>query len=115
VSNNQKPISIDRYNRFFYAGRKCAWNASDFEQLALYTRRPPTNWVYETNLQPVIYRLGYPSLGNNGYSTISDASGDYSSLDPDGETTLIRGGNLDYATNSVIWQSNAPTNPSIRA
>jgi outer membrane biosynthesis protein TonB len=117
VTNNQKPISIDRYNRYFTLIGNVLGTPQISSSWPGYTPTA-TNWVYETTindytyLQPVIYRLGYPNIGNNGYSTISDASGSYGSLDPDVEATLIRGGNFDYATKSAIWQSNAPTNPS---
>ena len=61
------------------------------------------NWVYSTTNNgftfPVIYRLGYPYMGNNGYGT----SPWYSSLDTNVEATLLRHGNYDYATKSVVW------------
>ena len=59
-------------------------------------------------MQPVIYRLGYPDIGDNYYDAVSAAGGDYASLDPSVEATLVRGGNYDLATGSVVWQGNAP-------
>ncbi len=117
VTNNQKPISIDRFNRYFTLIGNVLGTPQISSSWPGYAPTP-TNWIYGTTLnnytylQPVIYRLGYPNIGNNGYGTISAAIGDYGSLDPAVETTLIRGGNFDYATKSVIWQSNAPANPS---
>ena len=54
--------------------------------------------------QPVIYRLGYPNMGNNGYSTTNPPSdADQGGLDPRVAETLLRHGNYDYETQSIVW------------
>lgn len=75
-------------------------------------------WTYsETNSafpEPVIYRLGYPCIGNSYLG--SDGSGGpcppyctnafWSQLDTNVVATLLRHGNYDYATKSTIWDPN---------
>jgi hypothetical protein len=56
--------------------------------------------------QSVIYRLGYPNMGNNGYSTTNPPSNaDTGGLDPKVKTTLMRWGTFDYQNNAARWES----------
>jgi chitodextrinase len=56
--------------------------------------------------QPVIYRLGYPNMGNNHYSeTNPPSNGDSGGLDPKVKETLMRWGNFDYQNNMAKWDS----------
>jgi hypothetical protein len=65
-------------------------------------------WEYEIDEKSydqrrnTIYRLGFPNMGNNGYSLIGDPNVQ-SNLDPRVKQTLLRHGNYDYATRSVRW------------
>jgi hypothetical protein len=53
---------------------------------------------------PVIYRFGYPNMGNNGYSDVNPPSNpDDGGLDPLVATTTLRHGNFDYQTATTIW------------
>jgi hypothetical protein len=56
--------------------------------------------------QAVIYRLGYPNMGNNGYSlTNPPGNADNGGLDPKVKTTLLRWGNYDYQNNAARWET----------
>ena len=56
--------------------------------------------------QTVIYRLGYPNMGNNGYSTVNPPSNpDAGGLDPKVKSTLMRWGNFDYQNNAARWEA----------
>jgi hypothetical protein len=117
VSNNQKPISLDRFSRYFSVVGNVLGSAQISSGWGAGYPLLKTRWLYEiaqvySFIQPVIYRLGYPNMGNNNFSTISAAPADYRSLDPMVKSTLLRGGNYDFATNSIIWQGNAPDSVS---
>jgi hypothetical protein len=54
--------------------------------------------------QPVIYRLGYPNMGNNGFSASNPPSNaDDGGHDPKVKDTILRHGNYDYETQSIVW------------
>jgi len=54
--------------------------------------------------QPVIYRLGYPNMGNNGYSETNPPSdADNGGLDPKVRATLLRHGNYDYDMGATAY------------
>jgi hypothetical protein len=56
--------------------------------------------------QTCVYRLGYPNMGNNGYSATNPPSNaDDGGLDPKVKTTLLRWGNFDYQNNAARWES----------
>jgi hypothetical protein len=56
--------------------------------------------------QSVIYRLGYPNMGNNGYSSTNPPSNaDDGGLDPKVKSTLMRWGNFDYQNNLTKWDA----------
>lgn len=64
------------------------------------------NWIYEqtANAYPhtdsIIYRLGYPNMGNNRFSPL-----DKLPFYPVVAATLLRHGNYDYSTRSTNWTS----------
>jgi len=69
-----------------------------------------TTGQYEMTGQPgyteqsVIYRLGYPNMGNNAYSeTNPPDNADEGGLDPKVESTLLRWGNYDYQNDAALW------------
>ena len=53
---------------------------------------------------PVIYRLGYPNVMNNGYDAAVPWNG-YGLVYPDAKvkSTLLRHGNFDYLNNATVW------------
>ncbi len=56
--------------------------------------------------QTVIYRLGYPNMGNNNYSdTNPPGNPDNGGLDPKVKATLYRWGNYDFQNNQARWLS----------
>jgi hypothetical protein len=65
-----------------------------------------------SNNTKVIWQLGYPNTGNTSYSGVySGTPTDPGNADPTSkrdsavESSVIRHGNFDYATNSTIWDS----------
>jgi hypothetical protein len=76
------------------------------------------NYDTETNNYPemqLIYQVGYPNLGNNGYTGTRAATTppaytppesfplEYQQLDANVKNTIIRHGNYDYFTKTLIW------------
>jgi hypothetical protein len=56
--------------------------------------------------QTVIYRLGYPNMGNNAFSlTNPPSNADDGGLDPKVKSTLMRWGNFDYQNNTTKWDA----------
>jgi hypothetical protein len=57
--------------------------------------------------QAVIYRLGYPNMGNNWYNPANPpdnlADQDDAGLDPKVKATLLRWGNYDYQNDAARW------------
>jgi hypothetical protein len=52
----------------------------------------------------VIYRLGYPNMGNNDYSdTNPPSNADDGGHDPKVSSTLLRHGNYDYENAETLW------------
>jgi len=55
--------------------------------------------------QSVIYRLGYPNMGNNAYSAVNPPSNaDSGGLDLKVARTLLRWGNFDYQNDTTRWE-----------
>ncbi len=90
----RKPVSIDAKQLYYSAIGNVLGNPSLL------------NWSYESSSSavpdPVIFRLGYSHMGN----TATD------NFDPNVKNTLLRGGNYDFASHSVVWSSNAPDSQS---
>lgn len=116
------PIATDNLIAF----AACRWNnyfnvvgnilgTSSFSGSGLY--QPDTTFSYSTQ---VIYKLGFPNLGNNNYSLTWGPNNppDYTSqaehqsgpdslqeLDLNVKNTMLRHGNFDYKNNSIMWDS----------
>lgn len=65
----------------------------------------PTNASY-SGYSNVIYRIGYPNIGNSSYGSIATNSQDPNAFDMNVQMTLLRTGNYDYANKATIWDSN---------
>jgi hypothetical protein len=72
-----------------------SWNSSAYEMVG------EQGYDY-----PVIYRLGYPNMGNNGLTT-DDPWPQYGLTYPDAKvkSTLLRHGNYDYYNKATMWDS----------
>lgn len=70
-------------------------------------------WVYNQTANaysytvPVIIRMGYPHMGNNGYNEPTQFPTDIDGFDPAVATTTLLEGNYDYKNNAQVW-SGAP-------
>ena len=68
-------------------------------------------FAYEMSGEPgyvqaaVIYRLGYPNVGNNGYAAAVPWPYDTVYPDANVKSTLLRHGNFDYYSGTTIWDS----------
>jgi hypothetical protein len=71
----------------------------------LYDPGTANNFSYSSN---VVFRLGYPSSGNNGYDYVYSDGGtnDLNGLDATVRNNTIIHGNWDYASQSVVWSPN---------
>jgi len=65
---------------------------------------PGLPWSYTTEVdgfsitQNIIYRLGFPNIGNNNYEASNP-------LDTRVKDTLLRHGNFDYASQTTVWDA----------
>jgi len=68
-----------------------------------------TSQVFEASgssfQSPQIYRLGYPDMGNRGYTGTGANPTSSTYFDTNVKATLIRHGNFDYVNNAVLWES----------
>jgi PKD repeat protein len=55
--------------------------------------------------QPVIYRLGYPNMGNNDTSAAVPWPYPFTYPDPKVKATLLRHGNFDWKNKAIVWDS----------
>jgi len=96
ILSNRKAVALDRFQRYY----NVVGNVLGVPEVS--------NWVYQPTQEGygygvnVIYRLGYPHVGNNNFDT---GASPLSNFDPLVAQTLIRHGNFDYSTRSVIWDS----------
>jgi hypothetical protein len=81
-------------------------------QTFVWSNTTPQTWVYDSGVNNnfpyswnVIYRLGYPSSGNNGYGDTYPTGGtnDLNGLDLLVKSNTIIHGNWDYATRAITW------------
>ena len=67
-------------------------------------------WAYENETsgfsQNVIWRLGFPIIGNNTYTNVSPPATNAEALDMRVKATLLRHGNYDFATHAISWDTN---------
>lgn len=94
VTQNRKAISLDSHSQ----SNNVVGNVLGSTGL---------NWVYElttTNYSDrFIYRLGYPGIGNNFITGTNPPSTSPGALDTRTKSTLLRHGNYDFATRSIVW------------
>jgi len=100
-STNRKMIDLTRWSYYHNVVGNvlgdASWTPNDYEMTGIQSYDPS-----------VIYRLGYPNMGNNAYDPSAAPPVDKSGqgLDPKVKATLLRHGNYDYQTMSTIWDSN---------
>ncbi len=91
VTVNRKAVALDA-------------QSFDFNIVGNVLGSPGLSWTYTTETsgfsitQNIIYRLGYPNIGNNHYDATNP-------LDGRVKATLLRHGNYDYATQSTLWDA----------
>lgn len=100
MTGNRKMIDLDRFTRYYNVIGNVlgdsSWTPASYEMSG--------NPDYYSD--PVIYRLGYPYMGNNGYTAGNPpqgptGDGNNAGLDPAVKTTLIRHRNYDYYSHTV--------------
>jgi hypothetical protein len=109
ANENLIAVNVGRWNNFFNLVGNIL-GTTDFSSNGLY--QPETPFSY---LDDVIYKLGFPNMGNNGFTgtwgptTPPSYIGQYATgnglqeLDYNVKTSMIRHGNYDYKNNSIIW------------
>ena len=112
AAENLIAVNIGRWNNYFNLVGNIL-GTSDFSSNGLYQPEIPFSYSDE-----VIYKLGFPNMGNNGFTgtwgptTPPSYVGQYSTgnglqeLDYNVKTSMIRHGNYDYKNDSVIWDPN---------
>lgn len=109
ANENLIAVNIGRWNNYFNLVGNIL-GTSTFDPNGLY--QPETPFSYSDE---VIYKLGFPNMGNNGFTgTWGPTSppsyiGQYATgnglqeLDHNVKTSMIRHGNYDYKNNLIIW------------
>jgi parallel beta-helix repeat protein len=112
ATTNLIAVNVGRWNNYFSLVGNVLGSDS-FSLSGLYA--PETVFGYE---QQVIYKLGFPNLGNNFFTqtwgpttppdyrlqaTTNNPGGALQELDLNVKTTLIRHGNYDYLTRTTKW------------
>ncbi len=105
-------VNVGRWNNYFSLVGNVLGSAS-FAATGLYA--PEVGFGYN---QPVIYKLGFPNLGNNSYSMTwgptnppdyflqlnnNNPGGQLQELDLNVKATMLRHGNFDYLTKTTKW------------
>jgi hypothetical protein len=113
ATDNLIAVNLGRWNNYFSLVGNVLGSTS-FSPSGLYA--PETGFGYEQN---VIYKLGFPNMGNNSYSltwgptappdyrlqaSSPNPGGQLQELDLNVKSTLLRHGNYDYLTASTIWE-----------
>jgi parallel beta-helix repeat protein len=117
ATDNLIAVNLGRWNNYFsFVGN--VLGSSSFSFAGLYA--PETIFDYN---QQVIFKLGYPNLGNNYYSLTwgpttppdyrlqasnNNPGGLLQELDLNVKVTLIRHGNFDYLTGTTKWDPAIP-------
>ena len=94
VTHNRIAISIDR-NCWYHT---VVGNVLGTDGLAWTYEKNSDSFPYTLN---VIYRFGYPNMGNNVCNETNALW--YDNHDPQVRATLLRHGNYDSATGAVVW------------
>ena len=96
VTQNRKAVSLDSHSQ----SNNVVGNVLG---------SPGLTWTYElttTNYSDrTIWRLGYPGIGNNFITGTNPPSTNTGALDTQVKTTLLRHGNYDHATHSIVWDA----------
>jgi hypothetical protein len=112
AEENLIAVNIGRWNNYFNLVGNIL-GTIDFSPNGLYQPEIPFSYSDE-----VIYKLGFPNMGNNGYTgtwgptTPPSYVGQYATgnglqeLDYNVKTSMIRHGNYDYKNDAVIWDPN---------
>jgi hypothetical protein len=112
ASENLITVNIGRWNNYFNLVGNIL-GTIDFSLNGLYQPEIPFSYSDE-----VIYKLGFPNMGNNGFTGTWGPTnppsyvGQYATgnelqeLDYNVKTSMIRHGNYDYKNDSVIWDPN---------
>lgn len=118
ATDNLIAINLGRWNNDFSLVGNIL-GSSSFSLSGLYA--PETSFGYD---QQVIYKLGFPNLGNNYYSLTwgpttppdyrlqasnDNPGGQLQELDLNVKATLIRHGNYDYLTRTTKWDPSIST------
>jgi hypothetical protein len=94
---NSKCVDLDRWSLYFNVLGNVLGTAG---VSVLYD--PTDSFGQET---AVIYRLGFPHMGNNSFHDFRPPSTASDALDNRVRSTLIRHGNYDYVTKETAWDS----------
>jgi hypothetical protein len=109
ANENLIAVNVGRWNNYFNLVGNIL-GTSEFDPNGLYQPESPFSYLDE-----VIYKLGFPNMGNNGFTgtwgptTPPSYIGQYATgnglqeLDYNVKTSMIRHGNYDYKNNSIIW------------
>lgn len=114
ADENLIAVNVGRWNNYFnFVGN--ILGTTDFDPNGLYQPETPFSYTDE-----VIYKLGFPNMGNNGFTgtwgptTPPSYIGQYATgnglqeLDYNVKTYMIRHGNYDYKNDSIIWDPSIP-------
>lgn len=89
----QRAVSLERWS-YWFSIAACVLGVEGAGQ------------VYSSDIsgesRPLIYRFGYPNMGNSGFSAINPPSNDVQALDRKVESTALLVANFDYATGSTV-------------
>jgi len=111
-TDNRIAVNIGRWNNYFNLVGNIL-GTSTFSSAGLY--HPEVMFNYSDQ---VIYKIGYPNMGNNGFNgswgpttppsyTGQNATGKgLQEFDLNVKNTMLRHGNYDYKSKSIIWDVN---------
>jgi hypothetical protein len=116
-TDNLLAVNIGRWNTYFNLIGNVL-GTSSFSSAGLFA--PETPFGYSS---PVIYKLGFPNMGNNSFTGIwgpttppeytaqaahQTGSNSLQELDLNVKNTMIRQGNYDYKNRSIAWDPSIP-------
>jgi hypothetical protein len=113
-TDNLIAVNIGRWNNYFNLVGNIL-GTSSFSSAGLYHPRSEFNYSDQ-----VIYKLGYPNMGNNGFNGFWEASIPPSYIDQNAtgkslqeldlnvENTMIRHGNFDHKNKTIVWEQSIP-------
>ena len=94
-TQNRKMIDLCRANYYFNVVGNVLGDSS----------WTPTAYEQSGSMEGVIYRLGYPNMGNDDYVAAVPWPSIYGLIYPDArvKSTLLRHGNYDYYNHATVW------------